>query len=75
MQNDIKYRGSEETPSYEKGKSLFVKTVNAMMARQELSHLVEWAIALHGMYESALFFVSILKQKNSYIVGCVECDI
>ena len=24
-------------------------------------HLVEWAIALHGMYESALFFVLILK--------------
>jgi len=36
---------------------------------------VEWAIALHGMYESALVFISILKQKNPYIVGCVQCDI
>jgi hypothetical protein len=24
-------------------------------------NLVEWAIALHGMYESALVFISILK--------------
>ena len=40
------------------------------------SNLVEWAIALHGMYESALIFVnSILKQKNLYIVSCVQCDI
>jgi hypothetical protein len=38
--------------------------------------LVEWAIASHGMYESALiFFNSILKQKNLYIVSCVQCDI
>jgi hypothetical protein len=35
--------------------------------------LVEWAIALHGMYESALAFISIFKQKNLYIVGCVQC--
>jgi len=27
------------------------------------------------MYESALVFISILKQKNLYIVGCVQCDI
>jgi hypothetical protein len=33
--------------------------------------LVEWAIALHGMYESALVFISIFKQKNLYIVGCM----
>jgi len=38
-----------------------------------LFHLVEWAIASHGMYESALFFISIFKQKNLYIVGCVQC--
>jgi hypothetical protein len=37
--------------------------------------LVEWAIALHGMYESILAFLSIFKQKNLYIVGCVKCDI
>jgi hypothetical protein len=36
-------------------------------------YLVEWAIALHGMYESALVFISIFKQKNLYIVGCVQC--
>ena len=36
-------------------------------------HLVEWAIALHGMYKSALVFISIFKQKNLYIVGCVQC--
>ena len=30
--------------------------------------LVKWAIALHGMYESALVFISIFKQKNLYIV-------
>jgi hypothetical protein len=36
---------------------------------------VEWAIASHGMYESTLVFISILKQKNLYIVGCVQCDI
>jgi len=39
-----------------------------------LKDLVEWAIASHGMYESALVFISILKQ-NLYIVGCVQCDI
>jgi hypothetical protein len=40
------------------------------------AYLVEWAIALHGMYESALvFFNSILKQKNLYIVYYVQCDI
>ena len=38
-------------------------------------HLVEWAIALHGMYESASVFISILKLKNLYIVGCMQCDI
>jgi len=36
---------------------------------------VEWAIASHGMYESALVFISISKWKNLYIVGCVQCDI
>jgi hypothetical protein len=36
---------------------------------------VEWAIALHGMYKSTLVFISILKQKDLYIVGCVQCDI
>jgi hypothetical protein len=36
---------------------------------------VEWAIALHGMYESALVFISILKQKNLDIAGCAQCDI
>jgi len=39
------------------------------------ANLVEWTIALHGMYESALVFISILKQKNLYIVCCVQCDI
>jgi hypothetical protein len=34
---------------------------------------VEWAIASHGMYKSALVFISVLKQKNLYIVGCVQC--
>ena len=38
-------------------------------------YLVEWTIALHGMYESALVFISILKQKNLYIVGCAQYDI
>jgi hypothetical protein len=39
-------------------------------------YLVEWAIASHGMYESALIFVNaILKQKNLYIVSCVQCYI
>jgi hypothetical protein len=39
-------------------------------------YLVEWAIASHGMYKSALvFFNSILKQKNLYIVNYVQCDI
>jgi hypothetical protein len=37
--------------------------------------LAEWAIALHGMYESASVFISILKLKNLYIVGCMQCDI
>jgi len=37
--------------------------------------LVEWTIASHGMYESALVFISISKQKNLYIVACVQCDI
>jgi len=37
-------------------------------------YLVEWAIALHGMYELALIFISISKQKNLYIVGYVQCD-
>jgi hypothetical protein len=37
--------------------------------------LVEWAIALYGMYKSALVFISILKQKNLYLVGCVQCNI
>ena len=36
-------------------------------------YLVEWAIALHGMYESAVIFVFILKQKNLYIVCCAQC--
>jgi hypothetical protein len=36
--------------------------------------LVEWAIASHGMYESALIFTSISKQKNLYIVDYVQCD-
>ena len=40
-----------------------------------ITYLVEWAIALHGMYESALVFISILKQKNLYIMCCVQCDI
>jgi hypothetical protein len=34
-------------------------------------HLVEWTIASHGMYELA----SILKLKNLYIVGYMQCDI
>ena len=38
-------------------------------------NLVELAIALHGMYKSALVFISILTQNNLYIVGCVQCDI
>jgi uncharacterized membrane protein len=38
-------------------------------------YLVEWAIASHGMYELALVFISISKQKNLFIVGCVQCDI
>ena len=33
--------------------------------------LVEWAIALHGMYKSALVFISISKQKNLYMVSHV----
>jgi len=33
------------------------------------------ATALRGMYESALVFISNLKQKNLYIVSCVQCDI
>jgi hypothetical protein len=37
-QNDKKFEGDIGTPSSEKTKSLFVKTVNAMMARQENSH-------------------------------------
>jgi hypothetical protein len=36
------------------------------------SHVVEWAIVSHGMYKSALVFISILKLKNLYIVGCVH---
>jgi uncharacterized membrane protein len=36
---------------------------------------VEWAIASHGMYELALVFISISKQKNLFMVGCVQCDI
>ena len=36
-------------------------------------YLVEWAIALHGMYELALVFILILKEKNLHIVGCVQC--
>jgi hypothetical protein len=36
-------------------------------------HLVEWAIVLHGTYESAFVFISILKQKNLSIVGCEQC--
>jgi hypothetical protein len=38
---------------------------------------VEWAIAPHGMYESALILILILisKQKNLYIVGYVQCDL
>ena len=61
-----------------------VATVNATEAARIQSHsnapkimrnLVEWAIALHGMYESALVIISILKQKNLYIVGCVQFDI
>jgi hypothetical protein len=41
----------------------------------QLDHnLVEWAIASHGMYESALIFIFISKQKNLYIVGYVQCD-
>jgi len=35
-------------------------------------HSVEWAIALHGMYKSTSVFISILKLKNLYIVGCVH---
>ena len=34
-----------------------------------LSNLVEWAIALHGMYKSTLLLVLILKQKNSYTMS------
>ena len=37
-QNEIKFQGDNETPLSLKGKSLFIKTVNSMMARQELSH-------------------------------------
>jgi hypothetical protein len=42
----------------------------------EERYLVEWAIASHGMYESALILILILisKQKNLYIVGYVQCD-
>jgi len=43
------------------------------MNKMTCKNLVEWAIALHGMYESALVFISIFKQKNLYIVGCVQC--
>ena len=40
------------------------------------TNLVEWAIALHGMYESAVYLsISILKQRDSYIVGCMQWDI
>jgi hypothetical protein len=42
---------------------------------QHIPNLVEWAIASHGMYKSALVIFSILKQKNLYIVGCVQCYI
>ena len=38
-------------------------------------NLVERAIPLHGMYESTMVFISILKWKDLYIVGWVQCDI
>lgn len=38
QQNDVKYYDDKMTLESAKGKSLFVKTVNAMMARQETSH-------------------------------------
>jgi len=34
----------------------------------QILDLVEWAIASHGMYESALVFI----MENLYIVGCVQ---
>ena len=37
------------------------------------TYLVKWAIASHGMYESALFLVLIFKQKNSYTLQWVGC--
>jgi len=48
---------------------------NKMLKDNCLVNLVEWAIASHGMYESALVNFSILKHKNLYIVGCVQCYI
>jgi hypothetical protein len=32
-----------------------------MLKPADKTNLVEWAIALHGMYESTLVFISILK--------------
>jgi len=42
---------------------------SAVQRCAKIQYLVEWAIASHGMYESALDFYFNCKQKNLYIVA------
>ena len=57
QQNEIKYHSDNDTPKSIKGKSLFIKTVNAMMARQELSHqqVLSYLIGRGDVYKANLF--------------------
>jgi len=41
-------------------RSVFGKFLSSLLP-PIIIHLVEWAIALHGMYESTLVFIAILK--------------
>jgi len=57
-------------------KYYYDKNKNKVLPLATGNNLVEWAIASHGMYKSALIFlfISISKQKNLHIVGYVRCD-
>ena len=57
QRNDAKYQGDDFTSKSEQGKSLFIKTVNAMMGRQEMSHqqVLSYLIGAGDHYKANTF--------------------
>jgi len=68
-QNDAKYYQDDCSLKSEKGKSLFIKTVNAMMGRQEMSHqqVLSYFIGSGDHYKANMFRLLKWGEVDRYI--------